>query len=82
MHNFGGLLIARLCFTVKLIHSETVLEMDNASGGRKQQETPAFSSQRLSLEDRSWAAHLPGLKVSVCGMQNIVVRFVNSLFCE
>lgn len=46
MHSFGRLHIARLCFTVKLIHRETVLEMDNASGDRKQQETPAFSGRQ------------------------------------
>lgn len=67
MHSFGRPLLARLCFAIKLIHRETVLEMENASGDGKQQETAAFSSQRLSLEDRSWAAHLPGLKVSSCG---------------
>lgn len=67
MYSFGRPLIARLCFTIKLLHRETVLEMDNASGDRKQQETAAFSSQRLSLGDRSWAAHLPGLTVSSCG---------------
>lgn len=40
-------------------------------GDRKQQEAAAFSSPRLPLDDRSWAAHLPGLKASSCGMQNI-----------
>lgn len=78
MHSFGRLHIARLCFTVKLIHRET----EKFWRWIMPRETGSSKRHQLSLEDRSWAAHLPGLKVSSCGMQNIVARFVISLFCE
>lgn len=51
MHNFGRPFIVRLCSSVKLIHREIVLEIDNATGDSKQQEKAASPSQRLSLED-------------------------------
>lgn len=74
VHSFGRPLIARLCFSITLIHSF-------GDGDGKQPETAAFCSQRLYLEDRSWAAHLPGLRVSSWGMQNIA-GIVISLFCK
>lgn len=36
MNNFGRPLIARLCFTITLIHKETVLEMEIGSSKRQQ----------------------------------------------
>ena len=87
MHSFGRPLIVRLCFSVKLIHREIVLEMDNATGDSKQQEKAASSSQRLSLEDtagltnRRQAAHVPGLKTSavVCKHSEEVSDYLQKL---
>ena len=43
MCSFGRPFIAGLCFTVKLIHREIVLEMDNTTGDGEQQEKAAPS---------------------------------------
>lgn len=43
MGSFGRPFIAGLCFTVKLIHREIVLEMDNTTGDGEQQEKAAPS---------------------------------------
>lgn len=68
MRSFGRPFTVGLCFTVKLIYREIVLDVDNATGDGKQQERAAFSSQRLSHcradFNRSWAAQVLGLKSS------------------